>query len=216
MQASGIISIPEAEGFYPIISFQNGTITENSRAPSKNIGDPLVSFLTGLAGNGFIVVIPDYLGFGASEELLHPYHHRNSNDAIVIDLIKATDEFLAGGAEKAKSNNSLFLMGYSQGGWASMSVFETIENSNVLPYNLAAVSCGAGAYDLYGFTEYITQLEDFAAPYYLPYFIYSHISNGLLAGNVEKYFNEPFASRLPDLFNGNNSGSVINSQLTKK
>jgi pimeloyl-ACP methyl ester carboxylesterase len=217
INASGLICVPEATGDYPLLSFQNGTNTAHSRAPSVNILDPLYSFLHSLAGNGYIILIPDYIGFGESSGLLHPYHHRPSSDAAIIDLIKASEEFFDSGTVLAKSNNKLFLMGYSQGAWATISALESITHSGDLKRNeVVAISCGAGGYDLYGMAKYIIAQEEYPAPFYLPYFAQSHIQHELLTGSLNQYFNEPYASRIPTLFDGEKVGSAINSQLSPK
>lgn len=99
--ASGLVCLPVKKGSYPILSFQNGTNTSNSRAPSVNISDEQFVILENLSGLGYIITIPDYVGFGESNEILHPYYHRQSSDAAVINLIKASLEMLP--AESAGS-----------------------------------------------------------------------------------------------------------------
>lgn len=215
INASGIISVPETSDQVPVLSFQNGTNTLDAHAPTVDLADPVYNFIENMAGIGFIILIPDYIGYGESSGYLHPYHHRASSDASIIDLIKATEEFLLSGQVQAKEDNRVFLMGYSQGGWATMSVLNTIETSGALSKQIVAASCGAGAYSLYDFAKYIIDLEEYHAPLYMPFYIESHLNNGFLEGPNNIYFKEPYASRIPLLFNGQTTNSEINSQLTR-
>jgi hypothetical protein len=106
-----------------------------------------------------------------------------------------------------------YLMGYSQGGWATLSALEAIENEATLGINVEAISCGAGAYNLMDVSNYILQLETFPGPLYLPYFIYSHQKYGTLNNPLTKYFQEPYASLIPTLFDGSLSNAEVNAQL---
>lgn len=213
IKASGIICVPVTSGSFPLLSFQNGTNTLKSDAPSLSLFNPMYTLLQSISGNGYIILMADYLGFGESSQILHPYYHRESSDASVIDLINASDEFFLNNEVNATGNNKLFLMGYSQGGWATLSALESIENDPSFTKDIIAASCGAGAYDIVETARYILQLDVYPAPFYLPYFIESHIRNGFLNESLQKYFNEPYASRIPGLFDGTKSGGAINAEL---
>jgi len=214
MTASGVVCLPEGKGNFGMISFQNGTNTLHRAAPSRDIFNGLYTLIESAASYGFIVVIADYLGFGSSEQIIHPYYHRESNDLAVKNLILAAQELVNEKNMQAGFNGDLFLMGYSQGGWATLSAFRLIEQTALSDLSVRAVSCGAGAYQLVPFSEHVISLETYPTPYYLPYFIESHRRNGMLSDPLSLFFREPYASRIPDLFNGNLSGDEINQQLT--
>ena len=214
VEASGLVCVPRGEKEFPLLSFQNGTNTQWSNAPSVNLLNPNYTLIEGLAGNGYIITIPDYLGFGVSNDILHPYIHQKSNNDVVIDLLEATKEALQHNLLPANTSDSLYLMGYSQGGWSTLSVLYKLENSPSNPFHLVAASCGAGPYNLLDVTEYIISQETYPAPFYLPYFIESHIRNELYSSTLSTFFKEPYASNIPELFNGLNSNSQISKQLT--
>ncbi len=211
--ASGVVCVPKSTGSFPILSFQNGTNTTYSNAPSMNIDDPQFVVLENLTGLGYIITIPDYIGFGESSQVLHPYYHRESNDAAVINLIKATQEMLEEKSFTCSANGKLFLMGYSQGGWATLSAFKTLEENNPTGLNPIAASCGAGAYNLMEVAKYILNRPTYGSPVYLPYFIESHQRNGLLNTSLDLYFNKPYVERIPDLFDGKHNFGSINGSL---
>ena len=212
--ASGLVSLPLVHRRLPMISFQNGTITLKEDAPSVNPSKTDYRALQALAGNGYIFLMPDYPGFGTSAELIHPYYHRVSTHDAVIDMIHACNELLTEIGNGVSSNDSLFLMGYSQGGWATMSALQEIENGGNAGLDVIAASCGAGAYDLIKESVYFINQETFTDPFYLPYFVYTHQSVGEITDPLEKFFQEPYAERIPNLFNGLHDFGDINDQLT--
>jgi len=129
IEASGLVCVPVSEDEFPVISFQNATSTLHANAPSVNPYYTDYLLIQGMAGNGYVIFMPDYIGFGASEEILHPYYNRECTNAAVIDMIKAGNELLNTNAILAASSNNYYLMGYSQGGGATLSVLDEIENS---------------------------------------------------------------------------------------
>jgi len=134
--ASGLACVPVSEGSFPVISFQNGTNAYHADAPSVNPASSGYVVMEVMASNGYIVLLPDYIGFGASSDILHPYYHRESTNNAVIDLIKAFQEMSESGKISASGNDSLFLMGYSQGGEATVSAADVIENDDLVDMNL--------------------------------------------------------------------------------
>ena len=211
--ASGLVSIPDEEGSFPVISFQNGTNTCHSNAPSVNYNNALYSLLSINAGNGFIIALPDYIGFGESEEYLHPYFHSESSNQTIRDMILAVEE-LTDYSKGISVSKELYLMGYSQGGWATLSVLKDIEQNNLEDYSLVSASCGAGAYDLIDFTHYVLNLDTYPNPFYLPYYIESRRQNGFINDPLGLYFKEPYASAITGLFDGLLCNSELNSYLT--
>jgi len=215
INASGLVCVPRSEGEYSFISFQNGTITEDSNAPSIDISNMSYRLVQSMAGIGYIMLLPDYFGFGASEQMIHPYHHRESSDKAVFDMIRAAEEFIANAQLTSTFNGKTYLMGYSQGGWASMSALSFYEHSTgVSDIDITAVSCGAGAYDLNGMWEYVFEKEYYSGALYLPYFIYTQKAYGFLQNDLSLFFNEPYSSDIPGLFDGSKSFSEISLQLT--
>ena len=211
--ASGLVCLPMSEDKFPVISFQNGTNTDHDNAPSvnpENVGYMMLEFM---ASNGYIVLMTDYIGFGSSADILHPYYNRVSTNNAVIDLIHAFNELNQLNEIPAAGNDTVYLMGYSQGGWATMSALDEIEN-NVSGIEIAAASCGAGAYDLMTMSDYVLSLETFPGPLYLPYFIYSQQVYGNITDPLSKFFREPYAGRIPELFNGSYGNDEVNAQLT--
>ncbi|MBN1599381.1 MAG: hypothetical protein JW894_13895 [Bacteroidales bacterium] len=212
--ASGLICIPDAEGNFPFISFQNGTNALNANAPSVNHSYSMYLIIELLAGNGYIMVIPDYTGFGSTENIVHPYYQKESTTGAVIDMLFAAREMIENYSGDAFYNLNQYLMGYSQGGWSTLVTLYELENNLDIPFEIKATSCGSGAYNLMDVSGYILSLDSFPGPLYLPYYIYSHQQFGTITDPLDVFFNEPYASIIPDLFDGTYSNSQINAQLT--
>ncbi len=211
--ASGLVCIPLSDQEFPLISFQNGTNTLHENAPTANPSNYNYLILEAMASNGYIMLIPDYIGFGSSSDQVHPYYQKETTSTTVIDMIHACDELLKDNKVLAKMADRNYLMGYSQGGWATLSVLEEIEKGDYPDIGVTAASCGAGAYDLITMSNYILKLETFPGPVYLPYFVYSEQVFGALTEPLDTYFNEPYAGRIPSLFDGSHTNGEVNANL---
>ena len=214
IQASGLVCIPKAAGNYPVISFQNGTNTLHSEAPTVKAGDDLFSIMESITSMGFIVVIPDYIGFGASSNLPHPYLDAKSTTQSILDLLRATNEYTSDDKIVAKASKDLFIFGYSQGGWATMELQKSIEKDYSSEFNLIASSCGAGPYSIEYMNKYIVDKIDYPMPYFLAYLLNSYVTIGAFPNPLTDFIQQPYAGLIPGLFDGTNSGGTINSKLT--
>ncbi|MBK7029188.1 MAG: hypothetical protein IPH45_08220 [Bacteroidales bacterium] len=72
-----------------------------------------------------------------------------------MDMILASQELLKDKSVKAESNGKHFLMGYSQGGWATLAALKEAEVNYTDKMTVTAASCGAGAYDIKEMSEYV-------------------------------------------------------------
>ncbi|MDP2335604.1 MAG: lipase family protein [Bacteroidota bacterium] len=216
IQASGLICMPKTAGDYPILCFQNGTNTEHRLAPTENPQNEMFMMMESVASMGFIVVMPDYIGFGASSQLAHPYLHAESTTQSILDLLRAVKELGTDAKIIAKPTKNLFIFGYSQGGWATMQLQKTIEKDYSSEFSLVASSCAAGPYSLEYMSDFITGKTDYPMPYFLAYLLNAYQKTGLIANPLSDFIQEPYASKIPGLFDGMHSGDAINSQLTTK
>lgn len=216
IQASGLVCLPKTAGDYPVLCFQNGTNTEHKAAPTENPKDELYSILESVASMGFIVVMPDYIGFGSSSNLTHPYLHAESTTQSILDLLRAVKEFSTEEKIMAKPTKDLFIFGYSQGGWATMQLQMAIEKNYSTEFNLIASSCAAGPYSIVYMNDYVSNQTDYPMPYFLAYLLNAYTSIGLVTNPISDYFQSPFAAKIPGLFDGQHSGGAINAELTTK
>lgn len=211
--ASGLICAPTAPGTYPILSFQNGTNTLHSSTPTADpqaLGYQMIEYI---ASAGYVVVIPDYLGFGASKNMAHPYLHKESTVRTVVDMLRAAGEFDEDIAKDISVTNECYVIGYSQGGWATLALLEALENDYSSEFTVKAASCGAGPYDLGAFNDYVLEQASYPMPVFLCYIANAYSTYDLYPNNLSDLFNNPYYGRIPGLYDGLHTSEQINSQL---
>lgn len=208
--ASGLVTFPETTEAMPMISFQNGTIASNAEAPTVNTQTFLT--LSSVASAGYIFVIPDYIGFGASSNLISPYHNAEYAGRAVVDLMRAARELAS--QEGYNFSGEAFLSGYSEGGYTTLAAHKMIEEETPDGFELIASAPSSGGYDVKGFQEYFFSLDTYDNPFYLAFVALSYQSVYGYDDPLSDLFQEPYASSIPALFDGSKNGSAINAQLT--
>lgn len=206
-QASGLLSIPQGMSVAaPLLSFQHGTVLKQDAVPSSTAVGTGMELGLIFGTEGYIVCMPDFLGLGDSEGL-HPYMHAASEATVTIDMIRATkNKLIELGIE---FNDQLFLLGYSQGGHATMATHKVIEEEYSDEFNITASSPMAGPFDVSGImADLILQKEEYITPAFLPYMLYSYNSVYNIYTDLESNFISPYNTSLPPFFNGDNLYSL--------
>jgi pimeloyl-ACP methyl ester carboxylesterase len=214
VNASGLVCVPETPGDYPVLSFQNGTNTVNAYAPSQFPSDYSYQMIELMASLGYIVVISDYPGFGASASLPHPYLVKEPTVRSLIDNLYAVKELAASELPGINLIDEYYLLGYSQGGWATLALHKALEEDYSDDFNLIGSACGAGPYDIYSLMEGMINVATYPMPVYIGYILNAYISYDQISNPVSDILNEPYASRISTLYNGILTSSEINNQLT--
>ncbi|MFW5707113.1 MAG: T9SS type A sorting domain-containing protein [Bacteroidota bacterium] len=166
--ASGLLVMPDNNApDYPLLVYHHGTSSEKSMVPSSlNLDYEAYAFF---GGNGYLVLAPDYLGMGESRGF-HPYMHRETQASASVDMLKAAHEWVA--LENINISGDLFLTGYSQGGHASMSTHQHLEQYYSEEYPVTAAAHMAGPYSLSAVMKQVMLSEDdYDFPGFIPYFI---------------------------------------------
>ncbi|MFN2313637.1 MAG: alpha/beta hydrolase family protein, partial [Bacteroidales bacterium] len=212
--ASGLICIPSVPGTYPVLSFQNGTNTLHSAAPTADPQGLQFQMIEYIASTGYVVIIPDYLGFGASKQMTHPYLHKESTVQTVVDMLYAVTEFDQDVAKDLTITNESYLIGYSQGGWATLALVEALENDYSADFTVRAASCGAGPYDLGYVNSYVLGQTQYPMPVYFAYIANTYSQYDLYSNDLADLFNAPYADLIPGLFDGLHTPEQINAELS--
>ncbi len=208
--ASGLMIIPD----HPtckvgIISYQHGTTIKKSDVPSRFNGEWFIA-LAG-AAKGLVSLMPDYLGLGDGPGL-HPYQHAHTEATAVIDMIRAAKEVVD--TLGAPVNDQLFLMGYSQGGHATMAAHQLIQEQLDNVMHVTASAPMSGAYDMSGVMGDVMVSDSvYPEPYYLPYLLFGYNQIYHLYTNTSDVMVPPYDTILEPLFDGNHNGGQINSVM---
>lgn len=213
IQASGLVCMPDQAGSYPILSYQNGTNTLHSNAPTEDPDDEKFQILELMGSTGFIISLPDYLGFGASDDMFHPYLHKESTVQSITDMLRAVEE-MTEADDKVDFNKDVYISGYSQGGWATMCLQKALETQYADEFDLRASACGAGPYNMTTLNDYVVNLTEFPMPFYFAYIFDTYLNLGFTTA-IDEVFQQPYADRVPTMFDGTKSGGELNAQLTK-
>ncbi|MFZ6718919.1 alpha/beta hydrolase family protein [Undibacterium sp. Ji49W] len=145
--ASGLAAIPRKTSSLasPVLSYQHATIKTDAEAPSNHAtpDEPAVLF----ASIGYLVSAADYVGYGTTKGLPHPYLLATPTAVSVIDFMTATARWRQ--MKAIADNGQVFLTGYSEGAYASMATLRLLTQnktaSTVLP---VSTFLGAGPYDV--------------------------------------------------------------------
>jgi pimeloyl-ACP methyl ester carboxylesterase len=214
INASGLICVPKTAGAYPVLSFQNGTNTVYADAPSKSPTKYTYQLVEFIASMGYVVVIADYPGFGESEDITHPYLVAEPTVQSLVDLLYSTKEMVGSEFPGITLKNEYYLLGYSQGGWATLALDKAIEQNYSSDFSLKGSSCGAGAYDILKLLLVMVNKPTYPVPAYLADIVNAYTAYNQFTNPATDIFNEPYASKITNLFNGTLSLDEIDNQLT--
>ena len=185
---SGVIIAPidigrESPRSIPMLSFQHPTQVERQWSPSlctakKIFDDPQknVALALVMASTGYIVVLPDYPGMGINYDV-HPYANFSLGHS-VVDGIRFTRNavgdksyFRKAIPKLAKWDGRLYMMGYSEGAYATMIAAKQIQLGYSKELSVSALAALDGPYSLSGTMRelMINAGPDYTAPYFLPY-----------------------------------------------
>ena len=195
----------------PVHTYMHGTVFKRTDAPSFLPFEAIIGYL--MSSPGYIVLMPDYVGLGISE-LMHPYVHAQSEADAGIYMMKAL-EIMAIDIG-INTSEQIFISGYSQGGHAAMAMAQEIEANWSDEYTITACAPMSGPYDISG-TQFpmIGTTPTYSNPAYLAYNIIGWNSfYGNLYEDLSEIFQEPYASILPGMFDGESSGTEINAAMT--
>ncbi len=155
VQASGALIFPTNPNRpLALLSHHHGTITNDNQAPSNYTNQSEAwSIGTILASAGYVVSAPDYLGYGVSRNIPHPYEHAKNTAQVSLDMLRAVKEYCR--TNNVQLNDKLFLTGYSQGGGATMALHKKIEEEAANEFRVTGSAPGAGAYNKTGFADFL-------------------------------------------------------------
>lgn len=143
--ASGLVATPEGVRPHAVVSYQHATQTHRLHVPSAPHKLEGVMASLAFAGAGYVFVAPDYLGMGSSPGL-HPYLHAETEGRAVADLLVVLPQVLAEVGTAVPDR--VALLGFSQGGHASLAALGELTRTPHHPFEVAAVASVAGAHRL--------------------------------------------------------------------
>jgi predicted esterase len=146
---------------------------------------------------GYIVMMPDYIGYGSSKEETHPYGAYHEIAGSVIDMLRAVKEFCNKNNIQLSGKN--FFSGWSEGAAVALATVRLLEENNDPDFTPTATVVNAGPYFTSGFVHHILDAKQ-ALTHMNTYVWILQSYNNLYNINrpLNYYFNEPAATNLSE------------------
>jgi hypothetical protein len=204
--ATGNVSVPRKAGPLATVAYLHGTSVSFYDAPSNpNIfgdlsengesfdGPPSSAIF---AGAGFVYVAPDYLGLGNSAVPRHRYFHAATEASSAADLLVASRDALR--SLKVRRSGELFTFGFSQGGHAALALQRLLQRRGV---EVTATATVGGVFDVERFFLLgIANTTTPTVPLYVAYLLLAYDDVYDVYGRRSDVFRQPYAGRVPGLF----------------
>ena len=233
IEASALVSLPQGEGTWDIIALNHGTITRNIAAPTPAIMDVIANDnlqaptnIIGISGGalpllfsyyaaqGFVVLQPDYVGFGASRDQTHPYYIAENAAQNSINALSACYGFSDQAAVSGGLSGDVFLAGYSEGGFVTLSTLRALELRPVEGLAVHTTLAGAGAYHTNNMLKIVLAKKTFPVPGFLAGVVHAFIDVAGVNIAYTDVFNAPYAGRVPTLFDKQKTIDEVSAELT--
>ena len=184
--------IEEDKPFNGILLYNHFTIYATTQAPSRGA----VEFPTGASLTDFIVVAPDYYGFGITEKEPQAYCISRANGRASLDAYLAAkrliDDF------KVKKNDDFVIAGYSEGGQTTMGVLREISERHP-EIKVKRAFAGDGPYDINSMFDAITKGEtEMPSTVCNMLFAFNHFFR--LGYDIHDYLKDPVAKNFDKWF----------------
>jgi len=197
LTVSGKIFYPKDGKIKNMMIVSHYTIGSNAECPSESF-----SFEGIYAAKGYAVVIADYVGFGETVGMVHPYLQARTCSSNVIDMALVARNFLKARGLEPESDE-VILLGYSQGGATTMYVQYMLENDEkyVGKFKIKKNYAGSGPYNIAKTYDYCVKVDDTGIPCAIPMII-----QGMSLGmpqplEMSYFFREPLLSNYDEWLN---------------
>ncbi len=206
VKVSGAVFYPKQGRIKNVIICSHYTVTADYEVPSQTF--PIEALLASL---GYVVVMPDYIGYGASKDRVHPYLQAYVTAGTVIDMALAVRPFLAN-RKIVVDNEEVILFGYSQGGATGLFVQLMMEQSAAYKglFKIKCNYCGGGPYNIARTYDETVRTRTTGIPYAVPMLILGMSEGMAVPLDVDAFFREPLLSHYKEwLLSKRYAGSQI-------
>lgn len=197
--ASGAVVIPDIKGALPLLNYNHGTYfpSQERSAPSYlSYGSELMVGKL-FSAVGYLVVMPDYIGYGTTKNLQHPYGAYHLIAGSVIDMLYAVKELCD--KNKIALSGKNFFSGWSEGAAVALATVKELEENHSGQFTPTATVVNAGPYYSSGFVDYILDAEkplSYMNSYVWVLQSYNRVYE--IDKPTSYYFNEPAATDLEE------------------
>ncbi len=168
LEVSGLVFIPKGvNGDIDLIQHHHGTIipgddgTPSTYTGGMNGSSEMYFIGATMASNGYVVSMPDYVGYGVTSDKEHPYTVHRELAEVSVDMLRATKQLLE--TLSIDFSNEVFLTGWSEGGGAGLATHKYLQEKYPGEFDIKGSSLFAGPYDYFSFVKDVItnrQVED--------------------------------------------------------
>ena len=175
-----------------IMLYNHFTIYETTQAPSRGA----IEFPTGAALTEFIVVAPDYYGFGITEKQPQAYCISRANGRAALDAYLAAKRLIED--LNVKKGDDFIIVGYSEGGQTTMGVLREISERHP-EIKVKRAFAGDGPYDINSMYDAIAQgYTEMPSTVCNVLWAYNHFFH--LGYDIHDYLKDPVAKNFDQWF----------------
>lgn len=142
LELSGSISVPQGKTPKGVILLPHYTICSNAEAPSNT-----VTVEAGYFNEDYVLVMPDYIGYGVTADRVHPYLAGELTARNTVDMLLGVQPLLDSLAPGV-SSDSIYIIGVSQGGASALWTLKLIEEEYADQIYVIKCFAGSGPYDV--------------------------------------------------------------------
>ena len=184
--------IEDGRPYNGILLFNHFTIYATSQAPSRGA----VEFPTGAALTNFIIVSPDYYGFGITEKEPQAYCISRANGRAALDAYLAAKRLIED--LEVKKGDDFVIAGYSEGGQTTMGVLREISERHP-EIKVKRAFAGDGPYDINSMYDTIAK-GDTEMPSTVCNLLYAYNHFFSLGYDIHDYLKDPVAANFDEWF----------------
>jgi len=212
-KVSGLFVIPtNVSAQTPVVVYNHGTIGQGDAPSSSNTSkfsqEIELCYIFASVLN-CVVLIPDYIGYGTSSFIEHPYIHAETLGQTSLDMIRAYNDFTKITPGVAAANKNVIIVGYSEGGYTSVALHKKIQETTS-GINVVKTYAGAGPYDVENFVKEALQQDKEFTPTIMSSYLWV-LSTYREYSGYTKPFDEIFSEADNAIFknNGYNFGYLV-------
>ena len=184
--------VAENKTFKGILLYNHFTIYETTQAPSRGA----IEFPSGAALTHFIVVAPDYYGFGVTEKEPQAYCISRANGRASLDAYLAAKRLIED--LDVKKNDDFIIAGYSEGAQTTMGVLREISERHP-EVKVKRAFAGDGPYDINSMYGAIAKGDtEMPSTVCNVLWAYNHFSR--LGYDIHDYLKDPVAANFDEWF----------------
>ena len=200
--------IKDDKPYHGILLYNHFTIYATTQAPSRGA----VEFPTGAAFTNFIVVAPDYYGFGITEKEPQAYCISRANGRASLDAYLAAKRLIED--LHVKKGDDFVIAGYSEGGQTTMGVLREISERHP-EIKVKRAFAGDGPYDINSMFDTITKgYTEMPSTVCNVLYAFNHFFR--LGYDIHDYLKDPVAKNFDEWFlSKQNKRKALDEELIK-